>query len=38
MDLIIVSLYTLCGNLLVQHGHQDNPKTKVLATEMMATV
>ncbi len=32
MDLHIVAFYTLCDDLLIQHGYQADPRTKTLAT------
>ena len=37
MDLIIVAFYTLCNDLLIQNGHQDDPRTKMSATKVMTT-
>ncbi len=35
MDSIIIASYTLCDNLLIQNGHQDDPRTKMAATKGM---
>ena len=35
MDLIIVAFYAFCGDLLIQSGHQDHPKAKMSAAEVM---
>ena len=37
MDLVIVAFYTLCDDLLIQHGYQDDPRTKMSAAEVMTT-
>ena len=37
MDSIIIAFYTLCDNLLIQNGHQDDPRTKMSATKVMTT-
>ena len=37
MDLVIVAFYTLCDDLLIQHGYQDDPRTKMSASEVMTT-
>ena len=37
MDFIIVAFYTLCDDLLIQHGYQDDPRTKMSAAEVMTT-
>ena len=37
MDLLIVAFYTLCDDLLIQKGYQDDPRTKMSAAEMMTT-
>ena len=35
MDFIIVAFYTLCDDLLIRHGYQDDPRTKMSAAEVM---
>ena len=37
MDLVIVAFYTLCDDLLIQHGYQDDPRAKMSAAEVMTT-
>ena len=37
MDLVIVAFYTVCDDLLIQHGYQDDPRTKMSAAEVMTT-
>ena len=37
MDIVIVAFYTLCDDLLIQHGYQDQPRTKMSAAEVMTT-
>ncbi len=37
MDLVIVAFYTLCDDLLIQQGYQDDPRTKMSAAEVMPT-
>ena len=37
MDLLIVAFYTLCDDLLIQHGHQNDPRSKMSAAEVMTT-
>ena len=37
MDLVIVAFYTLCDGLLIHHGYQDDPRTKMSAAEVMTT-
>ena len=38
MDLTIVAFYTLCDGHLVQHGYQDDPRTKISAAQIMTIV
>ena len=37
MDLVIVAFYTLCDDLLIEHGYQDDPRAKMSAAEVMTT-
>ena len=37
MDLVIVAFYMFCNNLLIQNGHQDDPRTKMSAADVMTT-
>ena len=37
MDLVIVAFYTLCDDLLIQHGYQDDPRSKMSTAEVMTT-
>ena len=37
MDLVIVAFYTVCDDLLIQHGYQDDPRAKMSAAEAMTT-
>ena len=38
MDLVIVAFYTVCDDLLIQHGYQDDPRTQMSAAEVMTYV
>ena len=35
MDLLIVTFYTLCDDLLIQHSYQQYPRTPMTAAEVM---
>ena len=37
MGFITVAFYTLCDDLLIQNGHQNDPRTKMSAAEVMTT-
>ena len=38
MDLVIVAFYTLCDDLLIEHGYQDDPRTQMSAAEVMTAL
>ena len=35
MDLVIVAFYTVCDDLLIQCGYQDDPRAKMSVAEVM---
>ena len=37
MDLTIVAVYTICDDLLISRGHQDDPRAKMSDAEVMTT-
>ena len=37
MDLVIVAFYTVCDDLLIQHGYQDDPRPQMSTAEVMTT-